>query len=216
MSSLRPARCTFRPIQIAIGICRKTGSVDSGNCTNTLAITQPKIASTIQRANSKRMRNSSRTRRLSSRPATSPTVMPRLRRLTTSAAMSCIAPMKIEPIKHPQHRRPPAPHDRQGRPHDRPGAGDAREVVAEDDRRRRGHIVDVVAKFDARHGGRSGESSKDLRGQPAAVGEVAAHEQRRPSRGRAGGRSWRMFRRAIEPSGCGPFRHPSPRSPVTP
>jgi len=71
--------------------------VASGNCTNTLAITHPKIASTIHRANNRSTRNSSRTRGLSSFPATSPMVMPRLRRLTTSTAMSCIPPTRIEP-----------------------------------------------------------------------------------------------------------------------
>jgi len=78
--------------------------------------------------------------------------------------------------EHPHDSGPPAPHDRQGRPHDRPGAGDAREVVAEHDCRRRRDVVDVVPQFDARHDGARREL-EHRPGQPATIREVGPDEQ---------------------------------------
>ena len=96
-SNATPLRCSQTPMATAMGICRKTGRIDSGNILNTAAITRPKIASTIHRPNSRISRNRIRTRGFSTRPAMSPMVCPRFRRLMTKAPKSCTAPMKIDP-----------------------------------------------------------------------------------------------------------------------
>ena len=57
-----------------MGICTTQGKIDAGYCLKTAAITNPKIASTIVSAMNRISRNNSRTRMLSTRPATSPTV----------------------------------------------------------------------------------------------------------------------------------------------
>jgi len=77
--------------------------------------------------------------------------------------------------EHPDQRRSPAPHDRQGRPDDRPGAGDAGEVVAKDDRRGRRYKVAVVPQRLTRHGGCRIEPEETL-GQPLAVEKIAQQQ----------------------------------------
>jgi len=93
----------------AMGICRKTGRIDSGNILKTDAMTNPKIANTIHRPNNRIARNRNRTRGFNTRPAMSPTVWPRLRRLTTSEPKSCTAPMKMDP-NNTQHNAGTQPH----------------------------------------------------------------------------------------------------------
>ena len=55
--------------------------------------------------------------------------------------------MKIEPNNDPEQCRQPAPEHGDRRAHDRARAGDAGEMVAEDDLFSGGHVVDVVSQF---------------------------------------------------------------------
>ncbi len=96
-SSAAPRRCSQSPMHTARGIWTRQGKIAEGNIRKTAAITSPKIASTMVRPMKSTIMNSRRTRRLSSRPATSPMVWPLLRRLTSRLPKSCTAPMKIEP-----------------------------------------------------------------------------------------------------------------------
>ena len=96
-STRLPPRLSQTPSPIAIGICSHTGHTLDGYSLNTVAITSPKIASTIHRPIRTTIKNSSRTRGVTTSPARSAIVRPRLRMLTTSDPKSCTAPITIDP-----------------------------------------------------------------------------------------------------------------------
>ena len=79
------------------------------------------------------------------------------------------------PQQHPDKGRSPPPHDGQGGPDNRAGAGDAGEVMTEDNRWRGGHKIAVVPQRFAWHGGCRIEPEEAAR-QPPSVAEVAQQQ----------------------------------------
>ena len=81
----------------AMGIWTRQGKMAAGYSLKTLAMTRPKMARTMVSERIRISRKRSLALGLITRPAMSPTVRPRLRRLTTRAPRSWTAPMKMDP-----------------------------------------------------------------------------------------------------------------------